>query len=462
MGSNKTDSWSSSRAHGSWNKPLPVDETLFPSLGLARSSRMAHRVARGVLWLLIFCLLAILFAPWQQSVRGKGNVIAYAPAERQQTVDAPVKGRVNDWDHSRIFEGARVSKGQEVLRITDLDPELMTRLDEQQQALVRELESNMEIVNAYTAQVEAFEASRKEILAASDRYIEIAEQKVEAAHQKLRAEQAGEEQARFDRERQSKLFVDGLASELKKQEAEQKWTQAHAKTIEAEANLEAAQKEVEAKRSERSSKDQEAGAKIDSANAQLRKAMADVAKTEKETAVLLNKISQQKAQVVTAPKDGFILKMMVYQGGQVVKDGDPLFVLVPDTRDRAVELWVSGNDVPLITSGRHVRLQFEGWPAVQFAGWPSVAVGTFGGKVGTVDATDDGKGQFRILVIPDPESPQWPSEQFLRQGTRSNGWVLLNQVGLGYELWRRLNGFPQSLTKSESGGKSDVKPPKLK
>lgn len=441
---------------------LTVDEKRFPALRLAKSSRLAHRMAGVVLWGMILFMVSVLFAPWQQSVRGKGRVIAYAPAQRQQTVDAPVKGRVNDWDHSKIYEGARVSKGQEILQIQDFDPDYLDRLNEQQQAVTKELESNMHIVDAYTEQVAAFEIARKEILEAADRYIEIAQQKVEAARQKLRAELAGEEQARFDRERQSKLFVDGLASELKKQESEQKWTQAHAKTIEAEANLEAAQKEVDAKRNERSAKDQEAGAKIDSANAQLKKAMADVAKTEKERAEIQNKIARQQAQTVTASRDGFILKMMVFQGGQVVKEGDPLFVLVPDTADRAVELWVDGNDVPLITPERHVRLQFEGWPAVQFAGWPSVAVGTFGGKVATVDATDDGKGQFRILIVPDSDSPAWPSEQYLRQGVRANGWVLLNQVGLGYELWRRLNGFPQSLPKPDSGEKSDVKPPKLK
>ena len=32
--------------------------------------------------------------------------------------------------------------------------------------------------------------------------------------------------------------------------------------------------------------------------------------------------------------------------------------------------------------------------------------------------------------------------RFLRQGVRVNGWVLLGQVTLGYELWRIFNGFP--------------------
>ena len=129
----------------------------------------------------------------------------------------------------------------------------------------------------------------------------------------------------------------------------------------------------------------------------------------------------------------------------MVKAGDALAVLVPDTESRAVELWIDGNDIPLIAEGGKVRLQFEGWPAVQFTGWPSVAVGTFGGRVALVDATDDGTGKFRVLVVPEAGEP-WPSGRFLRQGTQANGWVLLQRVSLGYELWRRFNGFPPSMS----------------
>jgi hypothetical protein len=31
----------------------------------------------------------------------------------------------------------------------------------------------------------------------------------------------------------------------------------------------------------------------------------------------------------------------------------------------------------------------------------------------------------------------------------SNGWVLLNQVRLGYEVWRQLNGFPPVVSAKE-------------
>ena len=149
-----------------------------------------------------------------------------------------------------------------------------------------------------------------------------------------------------------------------------------------------------------------------------------------------------------------------------MKKGDLLFTLVPATDELAVELFVLGRDMPLIQNGDRVRLQFQGWPAIQFVGWPSAAVGTFGGKVIALSPTDDIKGDFSLLIAPDPEEPAWPDDRYLRQGVRANGWVLLKQVSLGYEIWRQLNGFPPVISEQEphkgSFGKekSKVKLPK--
>lgn len=123
-----------------------------------------------------------------------------------------------------------------------------------------------------------------------------------------------------------------------------------------------------------------------------------------------------------------------------------MLVLVPDTSHRAVEVWVSGNDAPLILPSHHVRLMFEGWPAVQFVGWPEVAVGTFGGTVAFVDASDNGQGKFRVLIVPDESDHLWPSARFLRQGGAAKAWILLEEVSIGFEIWRQLNGFPPMLT----------------
>jgi hypothetical protein len=89
-------------------------------------------------------------------------------------------------------------------------------------------------------------------------------------------------------------------------------------------------------------------------------------------------------------------------------------------------------------------------------------VGTFGGQVASIDATDDGTGRFRLLLKQEPSDP-WPSDRFLRQGVRANGWVMLSRVSLGYEIWRQLNGFPPVLAEdpAKAEGMKDEKNPKL-
>jgi multidrug efflux pump subunit AcrA (membrane-fusion protein) len=181
-------------------------------------------------------------------------------------------------------------------------------------------------------------------------------------------------------------------------------------------------------------------AKID-----LSKYESDLSSAQSKYAELNVKISRQSSQSVASPFDGTVVRILVPEGGTVVDAGDILALLVPNTKDRAVELIIKGIDLPLISVGRKARIQFEGWPAVQFTGWPSVAIGTFGGIVGVVDAIDDGKGNYRVLVFPDPEDEPWPEQRFLRQGIRAIGWIMLDEVKLGWELWRRLNSFPMTV-----------------
>lgn len=433
------------------------DGFAFPALRLASSSRLARRVARVLLVLLAMAVAGLAFAPWQQSIRGGGRCIAYAPLERQQPVKAPISGRVVRWREG-LYDGIRVQKDDFIAEVQDLDPNLRSRLEDQLAATERERDANQTVVHAYEAQVSAFETARDELVAAADEYVKVAQEKLKIEERNLEAAHAAEVQQRLDFERQRELAKDGLSSTLKVQEADRKTKEALAKVNQADAYIRAAKNELAAKRNERTAKEREAQAKVDSAKASLQKAIGDVAKLEKQISELQVKNAQQDSQLVTAPRDGAIMHLIAHQGGEIVKQGDPLFVLVPDAEDRAAEIWVDGNDAPLITPGRKVRLQFEGWPAIQFAGWPSVAVGTFGGEVINVDpAAGNSLHQFRVLVVPDKDSPPWPRARFLRQGTRCYGWVLLDQVGLGYEVWRRLNGFPASVAyaPSDSATKKD-------
>jgi len=164
-----------------------------------------------------------------------------------------------------------------------------------------------------------------------------------------------------------------------------------------------------------------------------------------------SKLTRQQSQLVEAPTDGTIVKLQVGTSSVVVNQGQVVAIFVPKSTDLSVQLFIKGRDLPLVYEGRQVRLQFEGWPAIQFSGWPSVAVGTFGGRVTFVDQTATPEGLFRVIIVPE-RGEKWPESRFIRQGTRVNGWILLNQVSLGYELWRQFNGFPPALDAAPATG----------
>ena len=160
------------------------------------------------------------------------------------------------------------------------------------------------------------------------------------------------------------------------------------------------------------------------------------------------RIARQQSQVVEAYVAGTIFKRLTGEYSVLVKKGDILAEIIPETQSRAVALWVNGNDIPFVRLNQKARLQFEGWPAIQFRGWPEIAVGTFGGKVSFIDPTDNGQGYFRVVILPDEP---WPKPRFLRQGVRVHGWIQLGRVPLWYELWRQFNGFPPESAFTKKG-----------
>lgn len=429
------------------------------SMRLVRPSLGARALAAVLMCALVVAIVAMLCLPWQQTSRGAGRVIAYHPTERPQTVEAPVYGRVARWGEN-IVEGAVVTQGQLILEIDDNDAERAFRLDQQVTATEQKLAFAVEKVKSYFSQIEEYRQSRELITESYQELLAVADQKIQAAEADLAAAKAAEWQLKLDHERQGTLAREGIVGNLKAQEAQTKYEQAIAKRRAAENYLAAASSERKAKEAEGAAKTREATTKIQEAEAKHQQAQGEEAISRKELAEIQGKTAQFGRRQVTAPRDGILYRIYVSDNAQMLKEGDPLFTIVPETSKQAVELWIPGNDVPLVRPGREVRLQFEGWPAVQFAGWPSVAVGTFGGEVIAIDATDDGKGKFRVLVRPTTEQ-SWPEEQFLRQGARVNGWILLNEVSLGYEMWRQLNGFPPVLStsdaKGESGGKEKPK-----
>ena len=403
--------------------------------------RPVRWVARAVWTVAAVSPVLLALVPWQQNVSGTGQVVARSPVEREQTIEASLDGRVVRW---HVREAERVREGDPLVELSDNDPALLARLAEQRDAARSRVQAIQREVAGHESNAAALmDACRLAVEAAEDR-VAMARERARAAEQALQASRGVEVAAALHRDRQAELAARGLASRRAAELGEMELVRARAEVERAAAALAAARSEQESFVAERDRVGAELGARAAAAGAAGEKASAELAVARAELARLEVSLARQETQVVRAPRSGAVVRFLVAQGGELVKAGDPLVLFVPDSEERAVELLVDGNDAPLIAEGRHVRLQFEGWPAVQFVGWPSVAVGTFGGTVVFVDATDSGAGKFRVLVTP-AEGESWPEPRFLRQGVRVKAWVLLDQVSLGYELWRRMNAFPQAI-----------------
>lgn len=313
------------------------------------------KIIRVVGWMLgtmvVSIVLFLSYVPWVQTTSGFGSVTALNPNDRLQEINALVPGRIQEWF---VRDGSHVNVGDAIVRIADVDPQLLDRL----------------------------QLERSQIVA------------------KLSAADSAAQTAEIDMRRMEELFNQGLA----------------------------ARREFE-----------QARIRVEELRSRVAEAAAEIARIDVN-------LSRQSVQIVRAPRNGIILRVFAGDAATFVQAGDVVATFVPDNAERAIELFIDGRDVALVRPGAKVRLNFEGWPVVQFSGWPSVAVGTFGGLVAAVDPSADRSGRFRILVTEDPaEDTPWPDQRFVRFGSNARGWVLLEKVPVGYEVWRRLNNFPAEL-----------------
>ena len=397
------------------------------------------RIARSLLWLLLILLVLLALTPWQQNVRGMGRVVAYSPAERQQIISAPVEGRVSRW---LVKEGSLVKQGQVLVELIDNDPLLLQRLADERKALLARQSAVENRVDTFRNQLRMAEQARPQALEAAKARIEMAKQRRSVASQSLDAAKAANKTAGLNLTRQQKLRSKGLSSQRTLELAQLASAQREAERNRAQATLSAADSEITALQADWQKLSADTAASIEKARAELNKAIEDQNYVQADLLKLQTRLARQQTQTIIAPQNGTVLRLLANPGADLLKAGQAVAILVPDTQARAVELWVDGNDLPLIVNGSRTRLQFEGYPAIQFGGWPELSIGSFAGRVSLIDSSDDGRGHFRILVTPDTDDIPWPDARFLRQGVRVNGWVLLGRVTLGYELWRNFNGFP--------------------
>jgi multidrug resistance efflux pump len=437
----------------------------FPAMHLVRSSWLARLIARVTCLLLIGLGLAAIFLPWQQTSRCEGEVVARLPQLRRQVVTSSTKGVVSAMKKD-LMEGSLVTEGEVIMELDAISKDQLELTRQQERSLLQKLEFAKTILLNSEEQVITERANLDRSIEAYEADVKASQAKWRQADADVEAQKRVYDQAIKDLEVAEKLkgdaipFIEYQRALNREGAEEQKLRKTH------EAEDEAFQEKV-SKEQSLASKKKEVEGKIIELGSKVAKSQSEMTTITKDLQDVLAKLGELDRLRIRSPSSGRIQAILGQVGTNTVKEGDKLFEVIPDTSDLAVELSVRGLDLPLIHVGDEVRLQFDGWPAIQFVGWPSVAIGTFGGKVIAVNPSDDSKGNFKIIVGPDPDDPRqvkWPDSRYLRQGVKAKGWVILNTVSLGFEIWRQLNGFPPTIDKSMPSEEKakDPKMPKFK
>jgi len=415
---------------------------------------------KNIFWGLFFVLVFILFVPWTQNINTSGIVTTQFQEQRPQQINSIIPGKIIKW---WVKEGDFVQKGDTIVELADtkddyLDPRLIERTNDQLIAKKQKVDFYDSKITNIKGQIVAIEEGFKLKESAIRNKIQQLERKILIDSAELSAAKIDLEVGTNQYNRAGKMLNDGIISLVDYERRTQSFNKAKAGFQEKQQKFLNTKQDVLIARIELNTLKQDVNDKLfklkgDIANSNTEKStvIAEVAKNENE---LSNYRIRGGQKWLVAPQTGQIIKAKKAGINEIVKEGEMIVEIVPNSFKYAVELFIKPMDLALINKGQDVRLQFDGYPAIVFSGWPNSSYGTFAGKISAIETNRNENGQFRVLIIPDMTVKNWPSN--LKIGTGAQGFALLNDVPIWYELWRQLNGFPPDFYTLEVKGK-DIK-----
>jgi len=409
--------------------------------------------------ILLAVVVIIMFLPWTQNVRSKGELIALRPDQRPQTIQSVIAGRIEKW---YVQEGQFVTKGDTILRISEVkdeyfDPNLLNNTQLQLDAKEFSKLSYEEKVNALDKQIAALqEANKLKISQAKNKVLQnilkVTSDSIDYQASKINFSVSNEQYLRM-----KSLHDEGLRSLTDLENRNLKLQEAQAKLISQENKLLTSKNELINSKIELNGIEAEYRDKIAKTSSEKYSALSGQYDTDASINKLKNQYSNYKVRTslyfILAPQDGYVTQAKQVGLGETIKEGDDIISIMPATYDLAVQMYIKPIDLPLFEKGQKVMIQFDGWPAIIFSGWPGISYGTYQGEVLAMDNFISPNNMYRILVKPAINSQPWPEQ--LRVGAGVKALTLLKNVQVWYELWRQINGFPPDYYKVNPQTKAD-------
>jgi len=427
------------------NNKNEIDVNQFVAYQKVKQEVSAPKLRRA-LYAIGGLVILIMLLPWTQNIRSNGKITTLRPEQRPQTINSIIAGRIETWF---VKDGDFVNKGDTIVIISEVkdgyfDPQLINRTQQQIKNKELSVVSYERKVSALDQRIDALiETSQLKLQQAKIKYRQ-ARLKITADSIEFQAAETNYDIAKDQLTRFEKLLKAGLKSQTEVETRRMAMQRAQASMISAQQKLLQSRNDlidakVEVRSTEAKYRDEIAKAESEkmSAMTNMYDAEVDVTKLQSQAA---GYSIRNGNYLILAPQDGYVTKILSSGIGETIKAGQELATVMPLNYDLAVEMYIRPMDYPLIRKGQSVRMQFDGWPAIIFSGWPNNSFGTFGGTVFAIDNFSSENGMFRILIAPDKKDHPWPKA--LRVGGGVNAMLLLQDVAIGYELWRNINGFP--------------------
>lgn len=117
---------------------LKEDMAHFTTLASIETPRVMRAVFVILLSAIVIVVAFLIYVPWVQTTSGFGVVTTLSPNERRQDINALVPGRIEEW---YVRDGSTVKKGDPIVRIADVDPNLIERLQEERAQVALQLDA---------------------------------------------------------------------------------------------------------------------------------------------------------------------------------------------------------------------------------------------------------------------------------------------------------------------------------
>lgn len=440
---------------------MVMNEDNLVSLQKVKKEQSSKKLLK-FMYVLFGVLFLCMFLPWTQNINSKGKLITLRPEQRPQTINTIIAGRIEKW---YVKDGDIVKKGDTLLFISEVkdgyfDPKLVERTQSQLRVKEQSVKTYGDKVASLDNRIDALLESGK--LKMQQAQIKLKQTRLKVVSDSIDNQVAKQnyEMAKDQYERFEKLAKEGLKSQTELEIRKNSMQKAQGYLISTQQKLYQSRNDiidakVELNSIEAKYRDEVSKAESDkfSAMSSMYETEVDVTKLQSQTA---NYTIRNGMYYITAAQDGVVTKVIQSGIGETVKQGEEILTIMPSVYELAVEMYVQPMDLPLVHKGQHVRLQFDGWPAIVFSGWPNTSHGTYGGTVFATDNFAQPDGTFRVLIAPDTSDYEWP--RALRVGGGTNAMVLLKDVPVWYELWRNVNGFPPDFyTKDDVVAKKEKK-----